>query len=85
MSLARRVYCSIVLMVVFLSTAGVTRAQEGGNAAEHSFTEIFKWIHFVILAGIAYWLFAKVLPPWLEPRSRMPSLSVPSVKLPVAL
>ncbi len=24
---------------------------------------IFKWIHFVILAGLGYWVFGKLLPP----------------------
>jgi F0F1-type ATP synthase membrane subunit b/b' len=35
---------------------------EAGGAAE-TITVIFKWIHFAILAGLAYWLFIKVLPP----------------------
>jgi F-type H+-transporting ATPase subunit b len=65
MSLVRRVYCGIAVMVLFLSATVVTRAaEESGTSAEQSFTGLFKWIHFLILAGIAYWLFAKVLPPW---------------------
>jgi F0F1-type ATP synthase membrane subunit b/b' len=38
-------------------------AEQGGSAAEQTAGSVFKWIHFVILAGVAYWLFKKVLPP----------------------
>jgi F0F1-type ATP synthase membrane subunit b/b' len=38
-------------------------AEEGGSSAEQTVGEVFKWIHFIILAGVAYWLFKKVLPP----------------------
>jgi F-type H+-transporting ATPase subunit b len=38
-------------------------AEEGGTSAEHSSEMIFKWIHFVILAGLLYWVFGKMLPP----------------------
>jgi len=38
-------------------------AEEGGSSAEQTAGEVFKWIHFIILAGVAYWLFQKVLPP----------------------
>jgi F-type H+-transporting ATPase subunit b len=39
-------------------------AEEGGSSAEKSSGEVFHWIHFVILAIVAYWLFKKVLPPY---------------------
>jgi F-type H+-transporting ATPase subunit b len=49
---------------VLLQTAVVARAaEEGGSAAEQPVGMVFKWIHFVILAGLAYWLFTKYLPP----------------------
>lgn len=38
-------------------------ADEAGNGGESFLWDLFRWIHFVILAGLAYWLFAKVLPP----------------------
>jgi F-type H+-transporting ATPase subunit b len=38
-------------------------AEEGGNPAEQSVGNAFKWIHFLILAIVLYWLFTKVLPP----------------------
>jgi F-type H+-transporting ATPase subunit b len=50
--------------VVFLFAVTVVRAAEGGGSpAEGPIGGIFKWIHFVILAGLLYWLFSKVLPP----------------------
>jgi F-type H+-transporting ATPase subunit b len=50
--------------VLFLSAAmSAPAAEEAGNPAERTMVVLFKWIHFVILAGLAYWLFAKVLPP----------------------
>jgi len=53
-----------VTVIVLLSTAALARAaDEGGNAAEQPVGTIFKWIHFVILAGLAYWLFTEYLPP----------------------
>lgn len=39
-------------------------AEEGGSAAEQPIGMTFKWIHFVIVAVLAYWVFAKLLPPF---------------------
>lgn len=50
---------AMVLAGVILTRA----AEEGGSAAEQSAGTAFKWIHFVILAILGYWLFTKVLPP----------------------
>jgi len=50
--------------VVLLSATVLARAAEqGGSPAEQPVGTAFKWIHFVILAGLAYWVFAKLLPP----------------------
>lgn len=40
----------------------VAQASEGGGASEYV-NVIFKWIHFAILGGLAFWLFRKILPP----------------------
>ncbi|HEX8871631.1 MAG TPA: hypothetical protein VF758_02625 [Candidatus Acidoferrum sp.] len=50
---------------VFLLCVAITAraAEEGGNPAEQPIGTAFKWIHFVILGVIAFWLFTKVLPP----------------------
>jgi len=49
-----------------ISTFG---AEGGGNAAEQPVGMIFKWLHFVIVAVLAYWVFAKVLPPFFRRRA----------------
>jgi len=54
---------SLATMVLLSMTALARAAGEGGSAAEGPLGTVFKWIHFVILAGLAYWVFAKLLPP----------------------
>ncbi len=49
-------------IVLLLATAAARAAEEGG-AGEQPVGTAFKWIHFVILAGLAYWVFGKLLPP----------------------
>ena len=44
-------------------------AEEGGNVAEQPVGMVFKWLHFVIVAVLAYWLFGKVLPPFFRRRA----------------
>ncbi len=53
----------LTTVVLLLTTVAARAAEEGGNAAEQPVGIAFKWIHFVILAGLAYWVFAKLLPP----------------------
>lgn len=45
------------------SAAAALGAEEGGSSAEHSSEMIFRWIHFVILAGFLYWASRKYLRP----------------------
>ncbi len=55
---------ALLAAVVLLSSSVLARAaEEGGSAAEGPVGTVFKWIHFVILAGLVYWVFAKLLPP----------------------
>ena len=64
MKQVRNVYYSLVVCSLGLfSAAAIFAADEGGNPAEHSTEMVFKWIHFVILAGLVYWVFGKLLPP----------------------
>ena len=49
--------------MALLFSAAACVAAEGGSPAEQPAVMKFKWIHFVILAAVAYWLFGKVLPP----------------------
>ncbi len=65
---ARNVHYGLVVCALGLFSAAATfAAEEGGNPAEHSTEMVFKWIHFVILAGLVYWVFGKLLPPVLLP------------------
>jgi F0F1-type ATP synthase membrane subunit b/b' len=49
---------------LLLACAAIARgAEEGASPAEQSAETVFKWIHFVIVGGVLYWLFTKVLPP----------------------
>ncbi len=55
---------ALLAAVVLLSSSVLARAaEEGGSAAEGPVGTVFKWIHFVILAGLVYWVFANLLPP----------------------
>jgi F-type H+-transporting ATPase subunit b len=64
MKQVRNVYYSLVVCALGLFSAAATfAAEEGGNPAEHSTEMVFKWIHFVILAVLVYWVFGKLLPP----------------------
>lgn len=55
---------ALLAAVVLLSATVLARAaEEGGSPAEQPVGTAFKWIHFVILAGVAYWLFSRYLPP----------------------
>jgi F-type H+-transporting ATPase subunit b len=63
----RMILRGFVSMVVFLALTAVSlAAEEGASPAESATGQIFKWIHFVILVVIAYWLFTKVLPPYIR-------------------
>jgi len=56
------VLVALVTAALTPAFASVAHAAEPGGSPE-VLTVLFKWIHFAILAGIAYWLFVKVLPP----------------------
>lgn len=53
----------LTTIVMLLITVAARAAEEGGSAAEQPVGTAFRWIHFVILTGVAYWVFAKLLPP----------------------
>jgi F-type H+-transporting ATPase subunit b len=66
-----------LLPAIFLLMASAAHAaEEGGNGAGRSTTEIFKWIHFVILAGLLYWVFGKLLPPTFRKKSDLISEAI---------
>lgn len=57
-----RVFVAALALVLMPAFASVARAEKEGGPPE-IVTVIFKWIHFAILAAVAFWLFRKVLPP----------------------
>jgi F-type H+-transporting ATPase subunit b len=60
----RRVFFAAgVLFAVLFLAVSVHAAEEGGKAAVERASEIFKWINFVIVAGVIVWVFGKLLPP----------------------
>jgi len=64
MRFARSFHYRLALFAAsMLSATAVLGAEEGGSPAEQSLGMLFKWIHFAIEAGLAYWVFAKILPP----------------------
>ena len=54
---------SLVSFSLFSFAVIARAAEEGTPPAGSTTVDIFKWIHFGIIAIAAYWLFAKVLPP----------------------
>jgi len=51
----------IPALLLAISTFG---AEEGGNAAEQPIGMMFRWLHFAIVATLAYWFFGRILPPF---------------------
>jgi len=65
MTRKRGIFVVASLLLVLLSGAvSAYDAEEGGSAATKHATEIFKWINFAIVAGLVYWVFGKLLPPF---------------------
>ncbi len=57
-------YVPALLTAALLLMASTARAAEGsGQDSGDATSEIFKWIHFVILLGLGIWVFGKLLPP----------------------
>src|SRR5260370_28291008 len=48
---------------LFVAAVSARAAEESGRATEHA-NEIFKWINFVIVAGLIGWVFLKLTPPF---------------------
>jgi F-type H+-transporting ATPase subunit b len=57
-----RIFGAALATVFMPAFAPVACASEAGGGPD-VVTVIFKWIHFAILAALAFWLFRKVLPP----------------------
>jgi F0F1-type ATP synthase membrane subunit b/b' len=73
-SLSTILRCSTSALILLYAVAA--RAAEDASPAEPSFAYIFEWIHFVIVAIAAYWLFKKVLPPYFRRNADKISLAI---------
>jgi F0F1-type ATP synthase membrane subunit b/b' len=63
MILKRKLLRTALLPCAALLGAVLVEAAEEGGSANHLMSQMsFKWVHFLILTVLAYWLFAKVLP-----------------------
>jgi F-type H+-transporting ATPase subunit b len=72
----RRVLFAAGALFVSLLAAVSLRAEEGGNAATESATEIFKWINFAIVAGLIAWVFGRKLPSVFRARAEAVSSAI---------
>ena len=77
MTRMRSLSYSLRLLIPGLLLAVATfGAEEGGNAAEQPIGMVFKWLHFVIIAVAAYWVFGKALPPFFRRRADIISAAI---------
>jgi F-type H+-transporting ATPase subunit b len=67
-----------VLFVSLFGAVSLRAAEEGGNAATETATEIFKWINFAIVAGVIVWVFGKKLPSVFKARAEVVSSAITS-------
>src|SRR5208337_503315 len=66
-----------LLPAAFLLMVSVACAREESGAQSGNRTdEIFKWIHFVILVGLACWVYGKLLPPVFRKRAELISEAI---------
>ena len=57
-------WLALAVPLVLLCTAVTASAAEQGEGhTGQSLQIIFKWMHFLLVAGLVYWVFAKALPP----------------------
>jgi F-type H+-transporting ATPase subunit b len=71
MNRLKNYWCAILPAIFVLMTSTAQAAEESTNGVSQSTREIFMWIHFVILAGLAYWVFGKLLPPVFRKKSNL--------------
>jgi F-type H+-transporting ATPase subunit b len=74
----RVLFAAGVLFVSLFSAVSLRAAEEGGNAATETATEIFKWINFAIVAGVIVWVFGKKLPSVFRAKAEAVSSAITS-------
>jgi F-type H+-transporting ATPase subunit b len=60
-----RVFFSVLLFLL-MAVVQAHAAEEGGSGATERATELFKWINFLIVAGLIGWVFLKLTPPFFQ-------------------
>ena len=55
-----------VLVVLLVAALSAQAAEEGRSTTTERATELFKWINFVIVAGLIGWVFLKLTPPFFK-------------------
>jgi len=56
----------LLVSAALLGFSAIAMAADEVNPNEHSADEVVRWIHFVIVAGILFWLCKKILPPYIR-------------------
>jgi F-type H+-transporting ATPase subunit b len=74
----RILFAAGVLFVSLFLAVSLRAAEEGGNAATETATEIFKWINFAIVASVIVWVFGKKLPSVFKARAEAVSSAITS-------
>jgi F-type H+-transporting ATPase subunit b len=74
----RILFAAGVLFVSLFAAVSLQAAEEGGNAATETATEIFKWVNFAIVAGVIVWVFGKKLPSVFRARAEAVSSAITS-------
>lgn len=76
MNRMRTLLWGLGVFAVSLLLATALCAAEGGSPAEQPVGLIFKWLHFVIVAGLLIWVFGKVLPPAFRRKADLVSAAI---------
>jgi F-type H+-transporting ATPase subunit b len=64
-----------ITAILLLAAMSAHAAEEGGNATERA-NEIFKWINFLIVAGLVAWVFLKLTPPFFKKNAEFISSAI---------
>jgi F0F1-type ATP synthase membrane subunit b/b' len=57
-------FLASALVILLFAAINAHAAEEGGSATTERAREIFKWINFLIEAGLLAWVFLKLTPPF---------------------
>jgi len=72
----RGVSYGLGVLAACLFLAISTLGAEGGSSPDPAVSMLFKWIHFVVVVALAYWVFGKLLPPVFRRRADLISEAI---------